>query len=130
MGADHSPHVDSYSYNADLPAGPWHELYFLRTGGSGASETINANTDGIGSAAVTGKVTDAVSFASGPYIRKDLIWQPSNYNAVEADLDKSLKFTAEETLPGGPQSKNVPFVASNALFANTHTIPRHYSCLL
>ena len=116
-GSDHAVNVDSYTYNADLPAGPWHEMYFLRTGGTGASETINANTNGIGSAAVTGKVTDAVSFGIGSYIRKDSIWQPTLYKGQKADIDKPLTFAVQETLPGAPQGKSVPFVLTNNVYA-------------
>ena len=34
-GGPNPVHVDSYTYNADLPSGTWHNVYFLRTGGTG-----------------------------------------------------------------------------------------------
>ena len=69
------PHVDSYTYNSDLPAGPWFKAYFLRTGGTGATETIAANMNGIGTSAVTGKVHGGVTKKAGVYRRVNGIWQ-------------------------------------------------------
>ena len=69
------------------------------------------------SEALTGRVTDAVVKKAGVYRRKDALWQPQNYDAPLADIDKPLTFAVQETLPGAPQGKSVPFVLTNNVYA-------------
>ena len=87
--------VDTYTYNADLPAGDWDSLYFR-----------DASNNVVGTATVK----------KGKYTSFNGDLQPSGFNADDADIDDEIKFIVEVLEKLGRTDKIVPFVTDGSDF--------------
>ena len=87
--------VDTYTYNADLPAGNWDGLYFR-----------DASNRVVGTAMVK----------KGKYTSFNGDLQPSGFNADDADIDDEIKFLVEVLEKLGRTDKTVRFVTDGSHF--------------
>ena len=76
------------------------------------------------STGVSGRLTGTGTVREkGVYRRKEALWQDQTYNAPEADVTKSLKLLAEETLPGGPQDLSLDFATISGTVGVNNPFP-------
>ena len=76
------------------------------------------------STGVSGRLTGTGTVREkGVYRRKEALWQDQTYNAPEADVTKSLKLLAEETLPGGPQDLSLDFATISGTIGVNNPFP-------
>ena len=80
--------VDTYTYNADLPAGNWDSLFFRDA---------------------SNRVVGTATTKKGKYTSFNGDLQPSGFNADDADIDDEIKFLVEVLEKLGRHRQNSPF---------------------